>query len=374
MMLMHERRPEINNVSAKVVLLLSSIALLAVLSGFTQPPQTDEGAAAHIFQLSIVALGPAVLLFIATAGRSHPLLSVRPLVLPAAALTLAFAALYYLEHYRDPHYVSRLHPKAVVRRVAEFDTGIFVTFGAVRALFSVQSQTRNRMIARPRHSEQRIAPLPRHVRGTVHVPEGDLLCSIQRDVTEPLFDENYLQALARRDADAENFLVAHFSRPVQSKLRVHLRSADLIQDARQETLLRVLRYFHQGKTLDNPHSLPGFVHSVCHNVALEFLRSHTRHPQMPENGPDTVDPGCGPEAQAMTEERRKMVEQVLSEMPEKDRILIRRVCLDEEDKDKVCEEFQVDRDYLRVLLYRARIRFRAVIAKGEGSKGFSANG
>jgi DNA-directed RNA polymerase specialized sigma24 family protein len=76
----------------------------------------------------------------------------------------------------------------------------------------------------------------------------------------------------------------------------------------------------------------------------------------------------------MTEERRKMVEQVLSEMPEKDRILIRRVCLDEEDKDKVCEEFQVDRDYLRVLLYRARIRFRAVIAKGEGSKGFSANG
>jgi RNA polymerase sigma factor (sigma-70 family) len=155
---------------------------------------------------------------------------------------------------------------------------------------------------------------------------------------------------------------------------VHLRSADLIQDARQETLLRVLRYFHQGKTLDNPHSLPGFVHSVCHNVALEFLRSHTRHPQMPENGPDTVDPGCGPEAQAMTEERRKMVEQVLSEMPEKDRILIRRVCLDEEDKDKVCEEFQVDRDYLRVLLYRARIRFRAVIAKGEGSKGFSANG
>jgi hypothetical protein len=82
MMLMHERRPEINNVSAKVVLLLSSVALLAVLSGFTQPPQTDKGTAAHIFQLSIVALGPAILLFIATADRGHSLRSVRPLVLP----------------------------------------------------------------------------------------------------------------------------------------------------------------------------------------------------------------------------------------------------------------------------------------------------
>jgi RNA polymerase sigma-70 factor (ECF subfamily) len=230
------------------------------------------------------------------------------------------------------------------------------------------------MIARPRHSEQRIAPLQRRPPGTAQSPDEGLVCSIQRDVTEPLFDENYLQALARRDADAENFLVEHFSRPVQLKLHARLRSAELIKDARQETFLRVLRYFHQGKTLDNPGSLPGFVHSVCHRVALEFLRSHTRHPQMPENGPDKVDPGCGPEALAMTEEYRKIVAQVLSEMPEKERILLRRVCLDEEDKDKVCRELQVDRDYLRVLLHRARNRFRAVMTQTDGTNGFSANG
>jgi RNA polymerase sigma-70 factor (ECF subfamily) len=224
------------------------------------------------------------------------------------------------------------------------------------------------------NSQQRISPLKRHPSETARLKERGLLCSIQRDVTEPLFDENYLQALARRDADAENFLVAHFSRPVRTKLRVRLRSVDLIQDAQQETFLRVLRYFHQGKTLDNPGSLPGFVHSVCHRVALEFLRSHTRQSQMPENGPETVDPGCGPEARAVSEERRKMVAQVLSEMPEKDRILLRRVCLEEEDKDLVCREYQVDRNYLRVLLHRARNRFRVVMAQAEGSKGFSANG
>ena len=230
------------------------------------------------------------------------------------------------------------------------------------------------MIARPRKSQQRISPLLRRLPATAQLPESSLVCSIQRDVTEPPFDENYLHALARRDADAENFLVVYFSRPVRLKLRSRLRSADLVQDAHQETFLRVLRHFHQGKTLDKPGSLPGFISAVCQNVALEFLRSHTRHPQIPENGPDTPDPTCGPEAQAVREERRKMVAKVLNEMPEKDRILLRRVCLDEEDKDKVCLEFHVDRNYLRVLLHRARNRFRDVMAQTDGTRGFSANG
>ena len=94
------RTQQINRVSVKVLIVLSLIALLTVLSGYTQPPQPDEDAAAHIFQLSIVALVPTILLFIATADWKRPLRSARPLVFPAAALVLAFGALYYLEHYR----------------------------------------------------------------------------------------------------------------------------------------------------------------------------------------------------------------------------------------------------------------------------------
>ena len=94
---------KINRVSGIVVLVLSLTALLTVLSGYTQPPQPpdpDEGTAAHIFQLSIVALVPMILLFLATADWKQPLRSARPLAFPAAALGLAFGALYYLEHYR----------------------------------------------------------------------------------------------------------------------------------------------------------------------------------------------------------------------------------------------------------------------------------
>jgi hypothetical protein len=50
-----DMRTQINRVSGKVLIVLSLIALLAVLSDYIQPPQPDEGTAAHIFQGSIVA-------------------------------------------------------------------------------------------------------------------------------------------------------------------------------------------------------------------------------------------------------------------------------------------------------------------------------
>lgn len=91
---------QINRVSGRIIIILSVTALLAVLSGYTHPLQADEGTAAHIFQLSIAALIPTVVLFLATADWRQPSRSARFLALPGTALALAFGALYYLEHYR----------------------------------------------------------------------------------------------------------------------------------------------------------------------------------------------------------------------------------------------------------------------------------
>ena len=96
---------QINRVSARIVVGLSLLALITVLTGYFQAPLPDEGTAAHIFQLSIAALVPAILLFLTTANWKQPRQSARPLAIPAGILVLAFAALYYLEHYFYPgHY------------------------------------------------------------------------------------------------------------------------------------------------------------------------------------------------------------------------------------------------------------------------------
>jgi hypothetical protein len=90
---------QVNRLSEKAMVVLSLIALLAVLSGYFQAPQPDEGSAAHIFQLVIVALVPMILLFLATADWSRHASNARALAVPAVTLVVAFTALFYLEHY-----------------------------------------------------------------------------------------------------------------------------------------------------------------------------------------------------------------------------------------------------------------------------------
>ena len=96
---MHSER--LNVVIARIILALSLVALLTVISGYTQPRHpvpTDEGAAAHVFQIAIVLIAPALLLFVFTVDWKQPSRSARRLAAPGLALVAAFMALYLLEH------------------------------------------------------------------------------------------------------------------------------------------------------------------------------------------------------------------------------------------------------------------------------------
>jgi hypothetical protein len=90
---------QFNRISIKVIIGLCFVALLAVITGYMQPPQPDERSAAHIFQIAIVLLAPTILVFLLTLDWKKPLSGTRPLAFPAAILFVAFAALYYLERY-----------------------------------------------------------------------------------------------------------------------------------------------------------------------------------------------------------------------------------------------------------------------------------
>ena len=93
---MHAER--VNRLSGKAMLLLALVALVTVLTGYLQPPQPDEGALAHVFQLSIALAMLALLVFLFTADWERPRGAVRGLSLPGIALAAAFGALYFLEH------------------------------------------------------------------------------------------------------------------------------------------------------------------------------------------------------------------------------------------------------------------------------------
>ena len=47
---------------------------------------------------------------------------------------------------------------------------------------------------------------------------------------------------------------------------------------------------------------------------------------------------------------------------------MRALFFEEKDKDEICKDFGVDRDYLRVLLHRAKQSFRAFYEQAEQGK------
>ena len=94
-------REILNRICGRTALVLSLVALLAVLSGYSMPRHpapTDEGTAGHIFQIAVVLAAATLLLFFATADWKQPWPIARRLAPPGSLLAAAFVALYLLEH------------------------------------------------------------------------------------------------------------------------------------------------------------------------------------------------------------------------------------------------------------------------------------
>ena len=177
------------------------------------------------------------------------------------------------------------------------------------------------------------------------------------------FDESYVERLRAGDFRTQEHFVAYFSELIQLKLRSRLHSPQAIEDVRQETFTRVFVALRTGK-LRQADRLGAFVNSMCNNVLLEHYRASSRDSSLEDEEQKdfpavTVDV-IGAIAAHQTGEK---IREILEEMSEKDRRLLREVFLEERDKDEVCRDFGVDRDYLRVLLHRAKQSFKSLYLK-----------
>ena len=179
------------------------------------------------------------------------------------------------------------------------------------------------------------------------------------------FDSRYIERLIAEDVETERHFTEYFGDLLSLKLRSRLRSPARVDDARQETFVRVLTTLKKKGGLATPESLGAFVNSVCNNVLFEMYRSNARVVALDEeqHEPEASEPSV--ERRFMKAEERAKVRDAIDGLPEKDRDLIRWLFFEERDKDDVCRELNIDRDYLRVLFHRAKQRFRQRFADGE---------
>jgi RNA polymerase sigma-70 factor, ECF subfamily len=178
------------------------------------------------------------------------------------------------------------------------------------------------------------------------------------------FDESYVERLRAGDFRTQEHFVSYFSELIQLKLRSRLRTPQAIEDVRQETFARVLGVLRNQGGIRQPERLGAFVNSICNNVLLEHYRANARDtPLEDEPETDLPDPVIDVLGAVALKEMQEKVRAILEDLSERDRRLLRQVFLEERDKDTVCKDFGVDRDYLRVLLHRAKQSFKSLYLK-----------
>jgi len=173
------------------------------------------------------------------------------------------------------------------------------------------------------------------------------------------FDSSYLERLRSGDFGTQQHFVAYFGELIRLKAGKRLRSSAAVEDVRQETLARVLRLVTEQR-IHQPERLGAFVNSVCNNVLNEHYRLRSRElPADDEVVNSILDPTIGVVEVISRQQVQQKVRQTLDELPEKDRCLLKALFLEEQTKDEVCRDHGVTREYLRVLVFRAKQSFKS---------------
>jgi len=179
------------------------------------------------------------------------------------------------------------------------------------------------------------------------------------------FDKGYVERLRDGDVPTEHHFVAYFEQLLRIKLRSRSLASDRVEDLRQETFIRVVAALRRDGGIRQPERFGAFVNSICNNVLLEYYRSSAKNQQLEEVHMDIPDKVLDLEGMLVTKQAAERVREILNEMPSKDRNLLRAIFLEDKEKDAVCREFGVNRDYLRVLLHRAKDKFKALYQKDQ---------
>jgi RNA polymerase sigma-70 factor (ECF subfamily) len=182
------------------------------------------------------------------------------------------------------------------------------------------------------------------------------------------FDAGYLESLRAGDFRTQEHFVGYFTELLHLKLRSRIKSPQSIEDVRQETFARVLTALRKKDTLQQPERLGAFVNSVCNNVLFEHYRSSSRSESLDDaDRPEIPATGADAFSIVVDSQLKAKIREILLDMPVRDRSLLQAVFLDERDRDEVCREFGVDREYLRVLLFRAKQDFKTAYLKRMGA-------
>jgi RNA polymerase sigma-70 factor, ECF subfamily len=175
--------------------------------------------------------------------------------------------------------------------------------------------------------------------------------------------------LARRihsgDKRAEAELFARFQNGVRQIIWRVTGDFFRAEELAQETLIVALRRLRSGP-LEDPTKLPAYVAQTARNLAIAEKRKERRRLTDIDSEAleDVPDGAVSHEGVLHLDTAANTVRKLLTELhPERDRNILVRHYLYDEDKEIICREWGITEPTFHVILFRARKRFLELLKK-----------
>jgi RNA polymerase sigma factor (sigma-70 family) len=138
------------------------------------------------------------------------------------------------------------------------------------------------------------------------------------------------------------------------KVSYHLGgSSPDVEEVVQEVMLRFVRALKTEK-MRNPDSIAAFLSGICNNVIYEYKRRQRKEPvPNPDASPESPA-GLG----ADMVELRQVIGLVMNQLAPREREILRAFFLEERDKSEICRAMGLSEIQFRVVLFRAKEKFR----------------
>jgi len=169
------------------------------------------------------------------------------------------------------------------------------------------------------------------------------------------------------DHVAETEMIERYSRGLRFLLRRKTRDLNLAEDFLQETWAIALMKIRDNG-LDDPKRLAGYLCGIANNLALGERRRVNR--QRTSINSELValipDEHSNPFRHVSRAEVCHQVRGLLDDLKkERDREILKRFYVREEEKESICKRLDVDSVHFNRVLYRARQRLKSAIEAAE---------
>jgi RNA polymerase sigma-70 factor (ECF subfamily) len=171
----------------------------------------------------------------------------------------------------------------------------------------------------------------------------------------------------REDAISDQFIRQHYT-GLHALLQRRIGDAAVAAEMLNEAIATAIVHVRQGRVAQ-PERLAGYVYRVAMNLYRNYRREFDNRGELRAGG-DAVQqlPGAGGTDDAPDSGVVRTVRAIVESLPTaRDREIVKRFYLDEEDKDEICRSLGLGPLHFDKVIFRARQRLRALLE----ARGFS---